>query len=305
LFVPGSTVLRHCLRLLLIVFLLAVPEPIHHPGPISFLRQNPLQIMERTEPAARPTITAEPVAPAQPRSSAALLPSPLPVTGSTPHTRRPRVAIIIDDMGYNLELGRQLIGLGMALSFSFLPAAPHTRKLAELAHASGQTILAHLPMEPKNRSSKLEPVMLEVADSATRLQEKTVRMLAAVPQAAGANNHMGSRFSEYSQGMRQVLTSLGGHSLFFIDSSTSAASVGETIARTMAIPTARRRVFLDNDQQVEAVCGQLGFLAALAFREGQAIAIGHPNPGMLAALTGCAAQRLAGVELVGVDKLVH
>jgi polysaccharide deacetylase 2 family uncharacterized protein YibQ len=177
--------------------------------------------------------------------------------------------------------------------------------LASLAHASGRTVLVHLPMEPKDRTNKQEPMTLQVADTEGLLKEKTDRMLAAVPLATGVNNHMGSRFTENRQGMRQVLASLRGRGLFFIDSSTSATSIAEITARQMHIPTTRRRVFLDNIQKEEAVCGQLGLLTEVAVREGQAIAIGHPNQVMLAALSGCAAQWLADVELVGAGELTH
>ena len=146
---------------------------------------------------------------------------------------------------------------------------------------------------------------LEMDDSGMELREKTELMLAAVPLATGANNHMGSRFTQSPRGMRQVLACLRRHALFFIDSATSVASVAEATALQMAIPTARRRVFLDNDHRIEAVCGQLGRLAELAEHEGQAIAIGHPHQGMVAALTGCAGRQLAGVELVGVDALTR
>lgn len=219
--------------------------------------------------------------------------------------RRPRVAIIIDDMGYNLDIGRQLLQLDLALSFSFLPAAPYTGELARQAQAGGRSILVHLPMEPKTWQGNEEQQTLRVEENKEVMQEQLKGMLAAVPAAVGANNHMGSRFTEDRQGMLLVLAQLQSRSMFYIDSFTSAASVGEITAQRMGLPTARRTVFLDNQPQVGTICRQLGLLAAKAEAEGQAIAIGHPNRAMVEALTSCAVEHLSGVQLVGVEALVR
>ena len=44
---------------------------------------------------------------------------------------RPKVAIIIDDMGHHLQVGNQLLALEINLTFSFLPDAPFTEQQAE------------------------------------------------------------------------------------------------------------------------------------------------------------------------------
>lgn len=219
--------------------------------------------------------------------------------------RRPRVAIIIDDMGYNLAIGQQLLQLDLGLSFSFLPAAPHTSALVQQAQTSGRSILVHLPMEPKTSQGNEEQETLLVGENEEALQAKLKGMLAAVPAAVGANNHMGSRFTEDRKRMRLVLAQLQARSMFYIDSFTSTASMGETTAQQMGLPTARRTVFLDNQQQPGAICRQLGVLAAKATAEGEAIAIGHPNRAMVEALTTCVGERLRDVQLVRVERLVH
>ncbi|WP_448874655.1 divergent polysaccharide deacetylase family protein [Desulfobulbus propionicus] len=286
--------------------LVLAPERIQAPRPSSAFWQAPIHGRHPNGPAGQaPAARAEGETGDQRDNQTSVPAGPSSIPIDNPSARRPRVAIIIDDMGYNLDIGRQLIQLALPLSFSFLPAAPHTPELAAMARIHGRTVLVHLPMEPKNRLCKQEPVTLEVDDTIAELQEKIDRMLAAVPLATGANNHMGSRFTESRQGMRQVLACLRGRALFFIDSATSVASVAETVARQMHIPAARRRVFLDNDHSVDAVCRQLGLLARMADHEGQAIAIGHPHQDLLVAMMSCADRQLAGVELVGVDALIR
>lgn len=219
--------------------------------------------------------------------------------------KRPKVALLIDDMGYNQTLGQQLLGMRLTLNFSFLPQAPYTQELVLLAQQQERTILVHMPMEPESRKWKPEPVTLNTEDSQKELEQKVEKMLAAVPQASGANNHMGSRFTQNREKMKLVLGLLRRQHLFFVDSYTSGKSQGQRLARNMGIPTARRSVFLDNEQNVAAICKQLERVAQLAKSEQSAIAIGHPNKAMLTALHSCVPKMLATVELVSVEELVQ
>lgn len=58
----------------------------------------------------------------------------------------PRIAIIIDDLGYHLANGKRAIELPGTVSFSFLPGSPRARYLADRAHAAGREVLLHLPL---------------------------------------------------------------------------------------------------------------------------------------------------------------
>ncbi len=215
------------------------------------------------------------------------------------------VAIIIDDMGYNLQLGRQFLQMHARLSFSFLPHAPHAGELARQARSLGYDILVHLPMEPKEKKWRLEPATLMSADRPERIREKVGEMLAAIPDATGANNHMGSLFSENAQGMRVVIEALKARGVFFVDSVTTPNSQGMAMAQRLHLPSARRHLFLDNERDPGAICRQLRQLAALAQRQGQAIAIGHPHQAMLDAFAQCGTEALQPVELVGVSRLIR
>ena len=51
-----------------------------------------------------------------------------------------RVALVVDDMGYDLAVARRLVGLGLPLTWAILPDAPHaaaTAKIARLASGDG------------------------------------------------------------------------------------------------------------------------------------------------------------------------
>ncbi|MBV5317003.1 MAG: divergent polysaccharide deacetylase family protein [Desulfobulbaceae bacterium] len=235
---------------------------------------------------------------AQPTNTQQLAsPSPVP--------QRPRMAIIIDDMGHHQQLGRKFLELDLNLSYSFLPDAPYSRELATGAFAIGRDILVHLPMEPKNGVWNSGSGGLAVQDPPEMVRQKTARMLEAVPHAVGASNHMGSRFTEDAEAIQTVLEIVKSHELFFIDSYTTAASRGLFTARQLGVPAARRHVFLDNVQEPLKICGQLDQLVAMAQKQGWAIGIGHPYRATLAALHQCDRGRLNEVEIVGVHRLVQ
>ncbi|MEW5910343.1 MAG: divergent polysaccharide deacetylase family protein, partial [Thermodesulfobacteriota bacterium] len=60
----------------------------------------------------------------------------------------PRVAILIDDLGYDKILADKFLNLGACLAFSILPHSPFQAEISEAAHERGYDVLLHLPMEP-------------------------------------------------------------------------------------------------------------------------------------------------------------
>jgi polysaccharide deacetylase 2 family uncharacterized protein YibQ len=106
-----------------------------------------------------------------------------------------------------------------------------------------------------------------------------------VPLAQGVNNHEGSKASADRRVMDDVVRAIAARGdLFFIDSRTSASSVGEAAAREAGLASASRAVFLDNVDDVAAVETQLRAAADIAIARGSAIAIGHPRAATLAAV---------------------
>lgn len=237
---------------------------------------------------------------------------PLPEAHPEPHwpespasdpVALPQVAIIIDDMGFHPRIGRRLLELDLNLSFSFLPYAPHTGELEETAYQLGRTVLMHLPLEPVDPKWDPGPDALYLDQSPAERKRLLERNLMLVPHATGISSHMGSRYSESRVAMDELAGYLKARDLFFVDSYTSASSQGLAAARSAGVPATRRDVFLDNVQQVQAICRQLEKLVRVAGRQGWAVGIGHPYPETLEALNGCGAELLAGVELVAVQDL--
>ncbi len=217
-----------------------------------------------------------------------------------------RLAIIIDDMGSSLEEAKLLTSIGVPLNFAIIPGLKHDKAVADFAAGNGIELLIHIPMQPREYPKRrLESNGLLLSHSDQELQQRVNSYLERIPQAVGANNHMGSEFTENSNKMRSVLKSLKEGGLFFIDSVTTPNSVADKVAAEINLPMARRNVFLDNEQSETYITGQLKQAVRHAIRTGQAIAICHPHPATIATLSK-QLPKLAGegISLVYVSSLI-
>ncbi len=192
-----------------------------------------------------------------------------------PGTSPPRVAIIFDDAGYSMRAAMEVMDLGRSVTISVLPDLPYSTAIAEEAPRHGVQVILHLPVQPDNPSIALGPGGVTVDMSKGEIERTVAADLTTVPDAVGANNHMGSLGTSDPRVMRAVLSVIKTRRLFFVDSLTSPHSVAASVAREMGVPTAVRAVFLDNQDDDAYVRGQLLTLIRIAQERGQAIAIGH------------------------------
>jgi len=190
---------------------------------------------------------------------------------------RPRVAIIIDDLGYHRDVDLQLIRLDLPLSFAILPWAPFTNFVTQEASRRGRELLLHQPMEPRDYPC-IDPGVgaLLLSMDEVLLKETLHKNLRQVPGARGVNNHMGSSFTENRDKMSMVLRELRKLGLFYVDSRTTNGTVGLEEAKKIGVPAAERTIFLDNNPGPEAISAQIRQLMTAAKRSGSAIGIGHP-----------------------------
>jgi polysaccharide deacetylase 2 family uncharacterized protein YibQ len=231
-------------------------------------------------------------------------PEMTPVTVSSGPVHGARVALVIDDLGRSVDELRQLAELGVPVTYAVLPFETETPAVvAELRRRQAE-ILLHLPMEPKNGEDPGPGALFErMTDD--ELRQKTIAALRAVPGAVGVNNHMGSLLSSEEGPMNTVLGVIGERRLFFLDSRTSAGSVGYKVATGLGIPAAERQIFLDGDPAPEAIRTQFQHLLELARSRGAAIAIGHPRPATLAVLVSEVPKaKAAGYDFVPVSYLL-
>jgi polysaccharide deacetylase 2 family uncharacterized protein YibQ len=209
-------------------------------------------------------LVATPLAKAEPGSTGA--------AGSLP----PTIAIIIDDMGHNLEEGERLARIEQPLTLAFLPYRRHTVGLAKLAHRQHKEIMLHAPMA-NTRDFALGPGGLTSDMDENSMTLTLRRALQSIPYVQGVNNHMGSLLTQKLQPMDWVMRELRQYPLYFVDSRTIASSVAGEVAEAYQIPSLTRDVFLDHEQTEEFVDRQFKLLIQRARKNGSAIGIGHPH----------------------------
>jgi len=211
----------------------------------------------------------------------------------------PRLAIILDDIGNNLELGLQAVNLPGPVTLAILPFTPHAHGLAEAGHQAGKEIMLHAPMS-NLAGSDPGPGALTTQQDQTTLIAALRSAIADIPHLKGINNHTGSELTAVTQSMQWVMEELKSQDLYFVDSMTSAQSVAATVAKSNGIPVLKRHVFLDNVAEESAVDAQMQRALGIAEQSGLAVAIGHPYPATLAYLE----KRLPELQASGNVQLV-
>ena len=222
-----------------------------------------------------------------------------------PAAGTPRIAIVIDDIGYHAERGLRAIRLPAALTCAVIPLSPHGPRLAREAAKQGCEVIIHMPMAASN-GQPLDAGGIDTHMATELIQARISEAFDLLPQARGLNNHMGSLATSDPATMDAVMASLARHGAFFLDSRTSAQSVGESAARRHGLPTTGRDVFLDNHRDLLAINEQFNQLLRIARRRGHAIAIGHPYPETLEYLERVLPlMPQAGIEIVPVSRLLR
>lgn len=215
-----------------------------------------------------------------------------------------KLAIIIDDLGYNLPLGQRTTDLPGAFTIAVLPFTPHGRELAERAHKRGKEVMLHAPMSnhhsyPLGRGGLVSG--MKQAEFLAVLRQN----LANIPYIKGVNNHMGSQLTEQAEPMRWLMQELRARQLYFVDSRTSAQTQALIEAERIKLPSRKRDVFLDDKRDQQQIRQQLLLALQKAQQQGSAVAIGHPYPETLSVLKQIdPLLERYGVELVSVSRLV-
>lgn len=219
----------------------------------------------------------------------------------------PRIAIIIDDLGYRLDAGQRAIRLPGPVSFAVLPGTPRASMLSTLAFENGKEVLLHLPLQATSDEATDEPLGLNLYMDRVEFGDTFERALQSVPHAIGVNSHRGSLLTRHPGHMLWLMEELRDRkNLFFVDSYTTHESVAIRIARETGIDARKRDVFLDPDQAPETVAREFERMKKLAHRRGSVIAIGHPYASTLDLLER-ELPKLAeqGYDLVTISELVQ
>lgn len=284
--------------------------------------------IDRKAPPAKPAVTAKrpPVVyeiypkpkpktvprPVSPRTRTPASPPPSPqktakqVAPSKPAAKLPKVAIVIDDIGYDRRLAEAFMDFRVPLTFSILPHGPFSQAITRKLREKDYEIMLHLPMEPLEYPD-VDPGPGALLDSMSpdELIVQLNRNIDSIPGIKGVNNHMGSRLTSASPRMYQIFTVLKKRRLYFIDSRSSADTVARPSAKLFQVPFAERDVFLDHLQEPDFIRRQFRELAKIAQEQGEAIGIAHPHDLTVTLFKEELPKLRKRVRLVPASEVVH
>ncbi len=217
----------------------------------------------------------------------------------------PKVAFIIDDLGYETEVAKKMMELEFPIALSILPFLQYSEFIAEEGKKNNQEIMLHSPMEPNNSSADPGPGAIKSYMSGEEIRQAVRGSIFDFPYVIGVNNHMGSKITEDREIMKIILEEIRRYNLFFIDSISTNDYIAYELSKELEIKSAVRSVFLDNENDMEHIKGQMLEVQETALREGEVIAIGHGRINTFYVLKRMVPELIkAGIEVVPVSELV-
>jgi polysaccharide deacetylase 2 family uncharacterized protein YibQ len=197
---------------------------------------------------------------------------------ATAASRKPRIVIVLDDMGLDPALADRALSLPGPLAYSLLPYAPGVDGLASRAAATGGEVMLHLPMQPTGDEDPGPNALYKDMTGAAFLRVLEWN-LTRFEGFTGVNNHMGSALTADAAAMKTMLAYLRREGHYFLDSVTTGATVARSAGAQVGAQVLARDVFLDpTPGDADEIRRQLLLVEEIARETGYAIAIGHPRP---------------------------
>jgi len=184
------------------------------------------------------------------------------------------LVFVIDDAGNNLRDLEPFLNIPGPLTIAVLPGLPHSAEAAKRIRAVGKEVILHQPMEAIGGQNP-GPGAIFSNMSELEIREVLARNIAEVGPVNGINNHQGSKITMEKQTMQVILSFCKENNLYFLDSRTTSDSVASEVARQVGIKFTERNVFIDNEQNKDAMLRYIGNGLTRAQRNGSAVMIGH------------------------------
>lgn len=224
-----------------------------------------------------------------------------------------RIAVVIDDLGFQPAHDRAVLALDDRLSVAVIPGTPGARSLARKAAEQQRDVLIHLPLAGVAKDD-CDSGLLECLDPgwpSEAIDRYLDRALREIPSAIGINNHQGSRFTADPAAVDQLVQGLvrlverQDRSMIVLDSRTTPDTRLEDQSQQAGLPTLRRHVFIDHVDDEVAMARAWRDLLDRAQRDGAAVGIAHPRRSTLVFLASAIeALDNSEIELVPLSALL-
>lgn len=195
------------------------------------------------------------------------------------------IVLVIDDFGYrNDNISDGFLNLSIPITCAIIPGHIASKKFAKKAVSSGKEVIIHMPMESENYAPGEDEYKLLTSMTSELLETKLIQAFESLPEAIGMNNHQGSKATSDSKTMTVLASVLKDRGKYFIDSRTSSLTIGEKTMISFGVPTARRNIFLDNNNDLDKIEEQMNKLANSAKKNGVAVGLGHARKNTLSVI---------------------
>jgi len=225
-----------------------------------------VSIQKPTQTQSAPSASSARTAPSTTAASAIVPPKPPANLGT--------LVFVIDDAGNNLRELEPLLRIPYPFTIAVLPGLPYSAEAAKRIRAAGKEVILHQPMEAIGAQNP-GPGAIYSGMSASEIRTILARNIAEVGPVAGINNHQGSKVTMDREAMQTILSFCAENGIYFLDSRTTADTVAPVVARQMGIKIGERNVFIDNEQDREAMLRYITGGLERAQKNGSAVMIGH------------------------------
>lgn len=248
----------------------------------SIILKSPVkEVVKKQEDTAKPVEKKE-------KTQVSEIEKPKPKYPSLPAPAKKQVqfAILLDDGGNSLELAKEFASIKYPVAIAVLPHLEYTKQTAQIAKKAGKTVFLHFPMAPKSypntdpgKGAVLPNMPQLIINGIVRENFENIGI-----EVDGFNNHMGSGITEDAVKMEQILLASKAYTNRFVDSRTTANTKAYAECKKAGYKCGENRLFIDNDNSVEAILAKIYEAAEKSRDDGSIIAIGHVRPNTLQAL---------------------
>ena len=192
------------------------------------------------------------------------------------HSDRPKIAILLGGMGLNAKLTQQAIkNLPGDVTFAFAPYGEDLQTQVNKARADGHEVLLQLPMEPVGYpASNPGPKTLLASASAEENMAALHWHMSRFAGYTGITNYMGGRLLASPEALKPVMAEMRRRGLIYLEDSSTALTVSETVAAETRLPERRAQVVIDSDPTPQSIAAALELLEGEAKANGFAIGTG-------------------------------
>lgn len=221
---------------------------------------------------------------------------------------RPRLAIVLQDMGLNAQLTALAAErLPPAITFAFNPYAPDLAVQIERARSAGHEVLLGMPMEPFDYpTSDPGPYTLLTSLSDQENVRRLDWVLTRASGYIGFTNLMGGKYTSSPEHMRSIALKLKERGLMFVDTRVAPRSVAARVMREAGGVYAFVNRQIDAQPNAQTIDARLDELERTARAGGVAVGSALPYPVTLDRLLNWAGKLDAkGIALAPVSAIAN